>query len=185
MSDILKRDVKHLGEFSCNSACLTALSQFGGRSFSTTRSAGSSRSPRRWTLSYSKSIADADAQRAVTVARVDRPLVYAKWVEPRMQRLTEVNQRLDEVRQAGEDAYLADEQMRAATERWLQVAVQICIDLGMQLAAEKSAGPRSDDSEVFRTLGERGVIPKVTSSPQFGLPSQRPSSFSSPVYHPV
>lgn len=76
-----------------------------------------------------------------------------------MQRLEELIERLDDVRQAGEDAYLADEQQRAATERWLQVAVQICIDLGTQLVTEQSARPPSDYAEVFKVLGEKGVIP--------------------------
>lgn len=66
-------------------------------------------------------------------------MVDASRVEARVQRLEELIERLDEVRQAGEDAYLADEQKRAATERWLQVAVQICIDLGTQLVTEQSA----------------------------------------------
>lgn len=86
-------------------------------------------------------------------------MVDADRVEARIQRLEELVERLDEVRQAGEDAYLADEQQRAATERWLQVAVQICIDLGTQLVSEQSARPPSDYAEVFKILGEKGVIP--------------------------
>jgi uncharacterized protein YutE (UPF0331/DUF86 family) len=86
-------------------------------------------------------------------------LVDASRVESRIQRLEELIERLDQVRQAGEDAYLADEQQRAATERWLQVAVQICIDLGTQLVTEQSARPPSDYAEVFKILGEKGVIP--------------------------
>jgi uncharacterized protein YutE (UPF0331/DUF86 family) len=77
-----------------------------------------------------------------------------------VQRLEELIERLDEVRRAGEDAYLADEQQRAATERWLQVAVQICIDLGTQLVAEQSARPPSDYADVFKILGEKGVVPR-------------------------
>lgn len=75
-----------------------------------------------------------------------------------MQRLEEIVERLDEVRREGEEAYLADFRQRAATERWLQVAIQICIDLGTQLAAEQSARPPSDYAEVFTILGEQGVI---------------------------
>jgi uncharacterized protein YutE (UPF0331/DUF86 family) len=86
-------------------------------------------------------------------------LVDADRVEARIQRLEELIERLDKVRQAGEDAYLANEQQRAATERWLQVAVQICIDLGTQLVTEQSARPPSDYAEVFKILGEKGVIP--------------------------
>jgi uncharacterized protein YutE (UPF0331/DUF86 family) len=88
-------------------------------------------------------------------------LVDADRVEARIQRLETLIERLDEVRQAGEDAYLASEQQRAATERWLQVAVQICIDLGTQLVTEQSARPPSDYAEVFKILGEKGLIPSA------------------------
>jgi uncharacterized protein YutE (UPF0331/DUF86 family) len=86
-------------------------------------------------------------------------LVDASRVEARIQRLEELIERLDEVRRVGEEAYLANDQQRAATERWLQVAVQICIDLGTQLVTEQSARPPSDYAEVFEILGEKGVIP--------------------------
>lgn len=86
-------------------------------------------------------------------------MVDADRVEGRIQRLEGLIERLDEVRQAGEDAYLANEERRAATERWLQVAVQICIDLGTQLISEQSARPPSDYADVFTILGQKGVIP--------------------------
>lgn len=86
-------------------------------------------------------------------------LVDASRVEARIQRLEELIERLDEVRRAGEDAYLADEQQRAATERWLQVAVQICFDLGTQLVTEQSARPPSDYADVFTILGDKQVVP--------------------------
>lgn len=90
-----------------------------------------------------------------------------------MQRLEQLIERLDEVRQAGEDAYLADDQQRAATERWLQVAVQICIDLGAQVVTEQSARPPSDYAEVFRILGEKGVIPDDLAQRLAGAAKQR------------
>jgi uncharacterized protein YutE (UPF0331/DUF86 family) len=86
-------------------------------------------------------------------------LVDASRVEARIQRLEELIERLDDVRRAGEGAYLGDEQQRAATERWLQVAVQICIDLGTQLVTEQSARPPSDYADVFQILGEKKVVP--------------------------
>lgn len=85
-------------------------------------------------------------------------MVDVSRVEARIQRLEEVLERLDEVCRAGEDAYLADARERAATEHWLQVAVQICIDLGTQVVSEQSARPPSDYAEVFKILGENGVI---------------------------
>ena len=85
-------------------------------------------------------------------------MVDVDRVEVRLQRLEELIERLDGVRQGGEEAYLADSQQRAATERWLQLAIQICIDLGTQLVSEKSARPPSDYADVFAVLGEKGDI---------------------------
>lgn len=86
-------------------------------------------------------------------------MVDVNRVEARIQRLEELIERLDGVQQAGEDAYLADAQQRAATERWLQLAIQVCIDLGTQVVSEQSARAPSDYAEVFKILGENGVIP--------------------------
>lgn len=86
-------------------------------------------------------------------------MVDVDQVEARLQRLEEMIERLDEVRQEGEEAYLANPQQRAATERWLQVAIQVCIDLGAQLVTEQSARPPSDYADVFKILGEKDVIP--------------------------
>ncbi len=86
-------------------------------------------------------------------------MVDVDRIEARLQRLEEMIERLDEVRRDGEEAYLADARQRAATERWLQLAIQICIDLGAQLVAEQSARPPYDYAEVFTILGENGAIP--------------------------
>lgn len=85
-------------------------------------------------------------------------MVDADRVEARLLRLEEAIERLEEVRARGEEPYLSDPQLRAMTERWLQIAVQICTDLGAQLVAEQSARPPSEYAEVFTTLGEKGVI---------------------------
>lgn len=86
-------------------------------------------------------------------------MVDVNRVEARIQRLEELIEHLDDVQHAGEDAYLADAQQRAATERWLQLAIQVCIDLGTQVVSEQSARAPSDYAEVFKILGENGVIP--------------------------
>jgi uncharacterized protein YutE (UPF0331/DUF86 family) len=86
-------------------------------------------------------------------------LVDADQVESRLQRLEEMLERLQEVHDGGEEAYLGDAQQRAATERLLQLSIQICIDLGAQIAAEQSAPPPSNYADVFTILGEKGVIP--------------------------
>ncbi len=109
-------------------------------------------------------------------------LVDVSRVEARIQRLEELIERLDGVQQAGEDAYLADAQQRAATERWLQLAIQVCIDLGTQVVSEQSARAPSDYAEVFKILGENGVIPDElalrmgNAAKQRNLIVQKPSS---------
>ncbi len=67
-------------------------------------------------------------------------------------------EQLEEVRSAGEDAYLADARQRLATERLLQLAIQICIDLGAQVVSEQSAAAPSSYSDVFKILGDKEVI---------------------------
>ena len=67
-------------------------------------------------------------------------------------------ERLEEIRGAGEEAYLADTQQRLATERLLQLSIQICIDLAAQVVSEQSAPPPSSYSDVFKILGDKSVI---------------------------
>lgn len=86
-------------------------------------------------------------------------MVDVDQVESRLQRLEGLVEQLDKVRQEGEEAYLTDPRLRAATERWLQLAIQICIDLGTQLVSEQSARPPSDYADVFAILGENHIIP--------------------------
>lgn len=85
-------------------------------------------------------------------------MVDVDQVEARLQRLEELLEQLEAVQKGGEQVYLGDAQLRAATERQLQLAIQVCIDLGAQIVSELSAPPPSSYSEVFETLGEKGVI---------------------------
>jgi uncharacterized protein YutE (UPF0331/DUF86 family) len=85
-------------------------------------------------------------------------LVDAERVEARIERLEQTIERLDAVRARGEATYLADAELRAMTERWLQLAIQSCIDLGAQVASEQSAAPPSDYAGVFAILADAGVL---------------------------
>ena len=85
-------------------------------------------------------------------------MVDAERVEDRLERLEAMLEQLDEVRDGGEEAYLADARLRLATERLLQVSIQICIDLAAQVVSEQSVAPPSSYSDVFRVLGDKGVI---------------------------
>lgn len=85
-------------------------------------------------------------------------MVDAERVEDRLERLEAMLEQLDEVRDGGEEAYLADARQRLATERLLQLSIQICIDLAAQVVSEQSAAPPSSYSDVFRVLGDKAVI---------------------------
>lgn len=85
-------------------------------------------------------------------------MVDAEQVENRLERLEAMLERLEEIRGAGEEAYSADAQQRLATERLLQLSIQICIDLAAQVVSEQSAPPPSSYSDVFKILGDKGII---------------------------
>jgi uncharacterized protein YutE (UPF0331/DUF86 family) len=82
----------------------------------------------------------------------------------RVKRLSELIGRLEGIREQGEDAYLADPGLQAMTERWLEVAIQICIDLGLQVLTEKFAPTPDNYADVFITLGSEGLLPEDLST---------------------
>lgn len=85
-------------------------------------------------------------------------MVDDQRAEARLGRLEETIERLDEVWAGGRDAYLADANLRAMTERLLEVAIQICIDLGAQIVAELSAPAPADYAGIFKILAEKGLL---------------------------
>jgi uncharacterized protein YutE (UPF0331/DUF86 family) len=76
----------------------------------------------------------------------------------RLQRLERLIDQLERVRAGGECAYLADEDLRMMSERRLELAIQICIDIGAHLVSEFSAPPPSDYAGIFRSLADSGHL---------------------------
>ena len=87
-------------------------------------------------------------------------MVDVERIGSRLDRLERLIELLDEVQAGGLDAYLADERLRAMTERWLQLAIQACIDIGAQLVSELAVDPPSDYAGLFRSLATGGHIDK-------------------------
>ncbi|HLM30115.1 MAG TPA: DUF86 domain-containing protein [Solirubrobacterales bacterium] len=85
-------------------------------------------------------------------------MVDAERLEARLERLERLLEQLEQARGAGLEVYLADEGLRAATERRVQLAIQACIDIGAQLVSEVSARPPTDYADVFFSLAESGVL---------------------------
>lgn len=85
-------------------------------------------------------------------------MVDAERVGVRLRRLEELLERLTAVREEGETSYLSHPDVRAATERRLEVAVQICIDLGAQLVTEQSVKAPDSYAAVFTAMAEAGLL---------------------------
>lgn len=62
-------------------------------------------------------------------------------------------------RGGGEAAYMADEEVRMATERRLQLAIQICSDIGTQIVLERSVRSPETYADVFQTMTEADLLP--------------------------
>lgn len=84
---------------------------------------------------------------------VDRERVFE-----RLSRLDSLLALLEDVRTQSEEAYLADLELRLRTERALQLALQIVIDLGAHLVGELGLPPPADYRGVFPSLRDGGVI---------------------------
>lgn len=91
-------------------------------------------------------------------------MVDADRTEARLDRLRELIKNLEGSREKGEEAYLADPGLRAMTERWLELSIQICIDLGLQVLTERGATTPESYAGVFDTLGKEGFLPEELAS---------------------
>lgn len=78
----------------------------------------------------------------------------------RLRRLEELVEDLEQVWEKGEEAYLRDPGLRAMAERWLELAIQICIDLGTQVLAERPGPTPNKYAEIFEILGKEESISK-------------------------
>lgn len=76
----------------------------------------------------------------------------------RLRQLEGLIDQLEHVRARGETAYLADEDLRMMSERRLELAIQICIDLGAHLVSELSTRPPSDYAGIFSSLSQAGFL---------------------------
>ena len=85
-------------------------------------------------------------------------MVDAERAGARLRRLEKLIEDLQAIEEKGSEAYLADPGLRAMTERWLELAIQICIDLGTQVLAERSGPTPSKYSEVFEIFGREELL---------------------------
>jgi uncharacterized protein YutE (UPF0331/DUF86 family) len=82
-------------------------------------------------------------------------------------RLLSLNQALQHLGAQGSlssDALRADATLRAAVERWLQVAIEACIDLAYHVVAERGWTPPDTARGSFQTLATHGLVPAELAS---------------------
>ena len=85
-------------------------------------------------------------------------MVDSERVFERLARLDPLLHLLEGVRADGETEYLSNLDTRLRTERALQLALQIMIDVGAHLVSELGLQPPDDYRGVFSSLGTEGVI---------------------------
>ena len=56
--------------------------------------------------------------------------------------------------------YLNNKMLRRAVERALQVAAEVCLDIGRRLIALEGFRYPESNGDVFQVLGEEGVVPQ-------------------------
>lgn len=79
-------------------------------------------------------------------------------VDRRLALLDELLVDLDHARRRGVDAYVADRGFRRQTERSLQLALQVCIDIAAHVVAEEGLGAPEDNRGLFAGLAGAGVL---------------------------
>src|SRR4051794_17527393 len=119
---------------------------------------GSSLAP--WSSTSTPSLCATNSRAARAIGSRRSALVDRERILDRLGRLDPLLQLLDEVRAGDRDAYLTDQDTRLRTERALQLALQIVIDVGAHLVSELGLSPPRDYRGVFASLCDGGVIDK-------------------------
>ncbi|MFI5308959.1 MAG: DUF86 domain-containing protein [Polyangiales bacterium] len=84
------------------------------------------------------------------------PDVVARRLLALGEALRELDGRLSDITVEG---LTADALLRAAVERWLQVAVESCIDIAYHVVAERGWTPPETAREAFALLAAHSVVP--------------------------
>jgi uncharacterized protein YutE (UPF0331/DUF86 family) len=87
-------------------------------------------------------------------------MVDPESVGARLRRMEQLLSVLEEIREQGRAPLLDDVRVQLQTEHALQIAIQICIDVGIHIAGERALRPPEDYRGVFASLAEAGVLEK-------------------------
>lgn len=81
-------------------------------------------------------------------------------LEKRILRLERILRKLKDLSAIPFEKYLQDENVQDRAERNLQLAAQICIDIGSHVIAEKGYRPPYSYADIFKVLEEEGCLPE-------------------------
>ncbi|MEX2106816.1 MAG: DUF86 domain-containing protein [Solirubrobacterales bacterium] len=88
-------------------------------------------------------------------------MVDAESVSVRLARLSQLLEELEEIRAGGHATYKSDFRTRLAAAHAIQLAVQVCIDVGAHLIAELGLEAPSDYRGIFDSLRSAGLEPQL------------------------
>ena len=72
------------------------------------------------------------------------------------------------------EKYLEDENFNASAERFLQTAIQACIDISNHIVASLGLQkPKEDNAETFRILSKEGILPEKFSKVMISVTGYR------------
>jgi len=104
---------------------------------------------------------------------IQKPLVCAKLAQ-----LRERQQILKQLAAERREQFIADPVKRGAAERLLQVSIEICLDVGHHLIGGLGLPRPSEYRDVFRILGERGIV-----TPEFAARLEKMAGFRNRLVH--
>lgn len=86
--------------------------------------------------------------------------IDAESINSRLQKLKECMEKLEPLSKIGQEAFLSNPGFQDIAERNLQVAIQVCLDIGSYIISALSLKRPDDYKEIFPILAEGDVIPK-------------------------
>lgn len=88
-------------------------------------------------------------------------VVDRKTIERRLLKLEKSLRKLKELSRFSWDEYIKDEGIQDRVERNLQIAAQICIDIGSHIIADREYRAPYGYGDIFTVLLEEGLLPEA------------------------
>lgn len=88
-------------------------------------------------------------------------MVDRETIEKRLFKLEQSLRKLRELSKVSWDEYIKDEGIQDRAERNLQIAAQICIDIGSHVIADRAYRPPCSYGDIFTVLLEEGLLPQA------------------------